>query len=345
MRVHHAHQGRALAGEILEAQEGDAAVVLRPQGGFHFGLIAQKRAFPRGFHHPLPVLFQPLFPHLLLNMPQVIRDGDPLKLIQLAKVRQHFILPHLEGEHGLIGLLPDRGHRFIIIMPCVGIFAVQPACKPVAGGPHIAAQIHHGGIEIAGGVRAGFSVMDIRAVGVQAGGIIPLRRLQQPVHTGMAGRIGLQLVAEGEHYEGGVIRQAAQDLHQLRAVIVPGLGGSKGVLRIPMGELRLHQHAQFIRGRKGRFRRAMAVEPHAVDPVGLIFLQNVLPGIYVHGRMTRFREHGAVGFAAEENPAAVQREMPVLRAEIPQTEGYAAGLQIRAGNGQGVQAALPEIPF
>ena len=91
-----------------------------------------------------------------------------------------------------------------------------------------------------------------------------------------------------------------------------------------MAQLRLHQHAHFVRGSESRLRRAVGMEPDAVHPIGLIPLQNLFPCSRVHRRMPGLRPGCAVGLAAQKNPLPVQAQpVPRVRFKAPHPDGHA----------------------
>ena len=222
---------------------------------------------------------------------------------------------------------------------------VQPSLHPVAGGPHLPPEVGHGGVEIALRILAPLPVVGVGAAGVQPGPVVFPGLLQQGVHEGVPRLPGLQLVSEGQHHEGGMAGQAPQNLPQLRPVVGPRLFALKGVLRIPVGQLRLHQHAHLVRRREGRLRRAVAVEPHAVHAVVPVFQQDPLPAPDIHGAVSRFGKHRAVRLAPQEDLPPVERQMPLLRREIPDAEAHALGLDARRGHNQGIHLPFPDFPF
>ena len=136
----------------------------------------------------------------------------------------------------------------------------------------------------------------------------------------------------------------AEDLNGFRCVIGAGFVGGEGVLRIPVGQFGLHQHAQPVRGGKGGLRGAVAVKAHAVDAVGAVSAENVPPGVHGHGAIARFREHGAVGFTAQENAAAVQGEAAAERLKVADAEGDRFAVHALRGDGQGIETAVLQVP-
>ena len=152
-----------------------------------------------------------------------------------------------------------------------------------------------------------------------------------------------QLIAEGQHDEGGMVRQHPQGLPQLGLIIGVAFLGLKGGLGVPVAQLRLHEHAHLVCGGERGFRGRMAVEAHAVHPVAAVEGKDLPPPLHLHGRMPLLGEHGAVGLAAQEDPPAVEGQEAVFRPEVPHAEAHRA-IFLAHGDGQGIEAALLLVP-
>ena len=234
---------------------------------------------------------------------------------------------------------PGLGHGGSIIGAHVGIAPVEPPGHAAAGGPKRKGAQIAGGVEIIRRVGALFTVEIVGAGGVQAGGIHFPGFPQQRCGEGSAVLLHLQLVAQRQGDKGGVVGQGAEDAAQLGPVIRLTFRRRERVHRVPVGQLRLHQHAQAVGGGEGGLRRAVAVEAHGVRPVAAVGQQHLLPGFLRHGLVPGFGKLAAVGFAAQEDGPAVQRQAAVLSAEIADAEGFRS-LRFSEAGRQGVQVAF-----
>ena len=113
---------------------------------------------------------------------------------------------------------------------------------------------------------------------------------------------------------------------------------------VPVGELGLHHHAQLVGGGKGGLRRAVGVEPHDVDAVGLVHLQHLAPGLHRHGGMALLGELGAVGLPPQEESAAVEGQAALLGAKGAHAKADCLFIAATEGGDELVQVALVLVP-
>ena len=154
MSIHHPHQRGALAGKILEAEQGNPAEFIRAQGGFHFGPVALQGVFPGSADHPRPKLLQPGSTHFPFHMHEVAGFGYPVIIPDFPEIRKHFILADLKGKDRLIRCFPEPGHCRGIIRAGTGFSAVQPALEIRRAGAEHLPPVIAGSIEIVGGIRS-----------------------------------------------------------------------------------------------------------------------------------------------------------------------------------------------
>ena len=128
-----------------------------------------------------------------------------------------------------------------------------------------------------------------------------------------------QLVAQGQHAEGGMAAEGTEHpeafLHQvcLFCFIVLFLpGSSQGT---PEGKLRLHVDTQQIRSGKGSLRRTGGVVAVVVDAIGFGNAEQPEPLCQIRGGGTGERKEHAVVLAPEHDGCAVDLELHALCAE------------------------------
>ena len=231
MRVHHAHQRGPLPREILQGQQGDAAHGRRPKHRLSFLPVSNQRQLAAGFRHPVPDVQQPFVLRPPLNDPVVHRLRHAPELLQLMEVRQHLILAHFKGEHGLADPLPHGRHALAVIHLCGGIEVVQIAFDPhllrrVLAVPRRADRPHLVLPEVLGGIEITLRVAPLRPVeGVGSPGVQPVRQEipglpDQRFHPFLSFFIAGQFVSQRQHHKGGMVPQRPLDFPQLRPVIV-----------------------------------------------------------------------------------------------------------------------------
>ena len=343
MRVEHAHQRSALPGEILNAQKGNAGEGARTQRRFDLLAVAQVRQLARGFHLLLPCIQQAFVDDLFADQLVVDCAGHAAEVVDLVEVRQHLKLSHLEGEHRLLRFLAHVSHSGFVIVPGVWVIVVEITLHLGVGGAELMLAQVGGGVEIALALMTVPAVMGVGRAGVQARRVQCVGDVQQGLHALVAQVAAGQLVAEGQHHEGRVIRQRPEGAAQFGLIIGPAFLVLKGGLGIPVAQLRLHEHAHFVRGGEGGLRRRVAVEAHVVDPVAAVGGQHFAPCLNGHGRMTGFGENGAVGFAAQEDAPSVEGQETTLGPEVAHAEAYREGRVAQRG-GQVVEVALLLVP-
>ena len=322
MGVQHAHQRGSLSGEILQAQQRDTGQLLCAHRRLDLLPIGQAGNLSRRLH-----LFFPLFIgnsgrfHPLLHQPQVGRIRNPLKSLQLMEVRKHLELSHLKAEYGFGVDLPNFSHGFVVVLCSIRITVVDIPLKRAVlsaacmGSPQIPGKGIPGrilsrdvflrGKKVALRIHAHIPVVGVGTVGIQTGRIQFMGKRQHAVHPGVSHRSGRQLISKGQHHEGRMICQSQNHLLQFRQIIGVAFRRFKGVHRIPVGQLRLHQHAHPVRRNERRLRRAVGMETHAVDSIGTVPRKHIHPFLHRHGRMAGLREFAAVGFTAQKDHPAV----------------------------------------
>ena len=147
-----------------------------------------------------------------------------------------------------------------------------------------------------------------------------------------------------EHHKGGMIGQKAEGLAQFSGIVSEAFRGFKGGFRVPVAEFRLHKHAHFVRGGKGRLRGNMAVEAHAVYPIAAVNGQHLTPALHGHGRMPFLGKHGAVGLAAQEDSPAIQGAGLRLPRGGPARRSVPSGVSAPQGGCERVEVAVFLIP-
>ena len=328
--IHHPHQGRSLPRKILQRKQRQTGHPGGSHDGFRLLPISDQRQFSAGLHHLIPEGKQSLLFRLLPDHPVVHRLRHAAECRHLTEIRQHFILSDFKRKHRLRKSLPQGGHALPVIGPGGRIGIIQISLDSGfsvrvflvlrrADGPHLPFS------EILRRIEIAFRIAAFRAVeSVGSPGIQPVRQRffgasHQLRHAFLSFFVAAQFISQRQHHKGRMLSEHPKNFRQFFPIILKGHIAFKGVRRIPVGKLRLHQHPDPVRCRKGRLRRAVGMKPHAVHAVGLIAPQHLFPFPFCHGRMPRFRPGGAVGLAPQEDSLPVQaKAVFTVRKESPE---------------------------
>ncbi len=113
--VEHAHQGCSLTREILQSQQGNTRDLRRPEIGLHLLPIAQKGKLAGRFHALLPVLCHPGLFRFFPDCLKIVRPCHAVEIIDLRKIRQHFVLSDFEGNNRARIGRPQRMHALGVV--------------------------------------------------------------------------------------------------------------------------------------------------------------------------------------------------------------------------------------
>ena len=165
------------------------------------------------------------------------------------------------------------------------------------------------------------AAVDLRRVApAGAGGVEPavVQRVVRGCPLRREALIMARLVARRKQDERRMIAVGGEDA---RGFVLQKLPRHRAVKIRPQAAFGLEVKAQFIRGFKRGFRWTPGVESHAVQPVILAGLENLLPRHDVHRRITGEREIASEMREPQVDWAAVDENVLIAGGDFAEAEG------------------------